>query len=642
MPPLALSPRAHAVARPLVVVAAAGSFALWAWAATGHLGYAAGGTPGWYWPPLVGAATLLAVTGLFGAAAGWRGGAHPAPDAPPLRARWDLLAAGVLVVAGLSLQLWWVRTANPAWALVGMDHASYAENILAMAGNRWHDYNVDKPILHPMLCVWVARLSGDAASALVWVSLVSVALLPALAWAAARSLYGPLAALIVGVFVLGDAETWSYSIQATSYGLYAALVTATIAAGAGWSARGGWFFPPLAGLCSALAMATSEKAIMTVGPPLVLIAAARLLRRGFRRRELGGVALAAASFVAVTVATQPQTPYTPLGNLVANQRVEMHAAVPYSWPSIRQLDPRFPYPGVGRVPGWLRSPRLDLAISALMAPNDTNVLRLDTTTNRLGIAPGTSLAPDRMLYAANVHELLESRVLTPTRLLVVAAGTVGSALSLGTAPALAVATSIGSGVPPLHLKYQPRYYLHLLPIGWILLVGGLDTLARVAAGRSRVAALLGRLTMFGLGGLLVVAIAEKDQNAWMGKRRLQWPPPAALAKGAAVDIGNAGAEVRALAEALQSSPPGPVHDCSPLVLAAYLPTGFSLPARRGDRVCERPADAPAGTLLVVSEHGGGPPGTGLRPSTLAIAGWTSVRPTGTPAPPSGVQLMRKD
>ena len=638
---MALSPRVRALARPLVVSAAATAFALWAWAATGHLGYAARATPIWYWPPLVGAATLLALTGLFGAAAGWRAPPDSATQPAPKRPLWDVLAVAGLVIAGLAVQLWWVRTANPAWALVGMDHASYAENVLAIARGRWEDYNVDKPILHPYLCVWVSKLTGDVARAAVWVSLVSVALLPALAWAAARSLYGPLAALVVGVFVLGDAETWSYSIQATSYGLYAALVTATIAAATAWSVRGGWFFPVLVGIGSALTMATSEKAIVTVGPPLLLIAAARLLRPGTRLRELGAVALAGVSFVGLSLALQPKTPYTPIGNLVANQRVEMHVAVPYSWPSVRQLDPRSPYPGVERVPAFIRAPRLDLAISALLAPNDVDVLRLDTTSNRLGIAPGTSLAPDRILYASNVHELFESRALTPTRLLVVAAGTVGSALSTGTAPALAVATAIGSGVPPLHLKYQPRYYLHLLPLGWILLVGGLDTLARAAAGRSRAGGVLGRVTMFGLGGTLLVAIAQKDDGLWMGRSRLRWPPPAALATGAAVDIGNAGAGVRALADALQSTPPGPVHDCTPLVLAAYLPLDRVGPARRGDRVCERPADAPTGTLAVVSEHGGGPPGTGMRPSTLMSAGWLPVTADGRPTMPGGVQLMRK-
>ena len=270
------------------------------------------------------------------------------------------------------------------------------------------------------------------------------------------------------------------------------------------------------------------------------------------------------------------------------------------------------------------------------------MLRLNTTTNQLGIAPGTSLAPDRVLYASNVHELMESRALTPTRLLVVAAGTVGSALSAGTAPALAVATAIGSGVPPLHLKYQPRYYLHLLPLGWVLVVGGLDTLARAAAGRSRTGAVLGRLTSFGLGALLVFAIGQKDESAWLGKRPLRWPPPAALATGAAVDIGNAGADMRGLADELEANPRGGVHDCSPLVLAAYLPMDFALPARRGDRVCERPADAPSGTVAVVSEHGGGPPGTGLRPSTLQAAGWSPVTPGGRPARPRGVQLLRKD
>ncbi len=571
-------------------VLALAAFVAWAWSLT----RVAQPVPGWYWSPLVGAATALVVAGILGLIRG--PGDEPAPTERLGPA--DLLVPALLLAAGWWVQDTWQALQNPSLVMSGADHVSFVANVEAVHRAAWDDYNRDKPILHALLASLLVGEAGDYVAAALPVSKLSVAALPALAWALARPLYGRAVAAVAGLFVLADAEPWGYAVQATNYALYAATATACLAALAWYARRPGLVAAALVGLCLGAAMATSEKALLALAPA----AMGALVITGARPwRRLADPLLTLCVAGAFVHATHPPVEYTPPGNFLVVQRGDMHIAVPWSWPAIEHPDPARPFPYAEHVPASLRSPSVDVTLAALTTPPHRNGLRLQR--GALVEVPDTTTAPPEVLFASNVGELRRTRPLTDTRLLLLAAGIAGSLLSPRSRPAAALALALLSGLGPLFLKYQARYYLHLLPLAWVLSVGGLDVAARALAGGSRAGPVLGRGAAWGLVGALLVATLHVDPHGWRRPFALGWPPRWAHV---AIDIEDAsavGASTRAVATWLHDhATPDRVHSCTPHPVNLYLPARWNLPLTQRDPACADLDGVATGDLVVVSDH----------------------------------------
>ncbi len=617
-------------------------FVAWGWSLTGAIGAGRPTVPPWFWPPLVGTASAFVLTAVLGAWAAPRSPpGDPPPEGPPSNVAprkrvglaLDVLAAVALAVGGFALQAWWGARSNPTNVMTGMDHLSFTANVVAWSEGAWADYNTDKPVLHALLGGLLARAVDDYPLGTLLVSRYAVASMPLFAWAMARPLYGRLPAFAAGVLVMGDAELWTFATQTTNYALYASVATAALAAVALYARFPSILTALITGVVTGLALATSEKALITLAPAVAVISAALLVlarRRGEAwRREPVRMAALLASAGLVVWATRPPVAYTPFGNLLGNQRAEIYVIDPYPWPAVRHPDPAHPFPYSDRVPAWLRSPDLDVTLAALATPNDSNILRLELAKRKTLVeVPYTSLPPAERNFARNYREFTESRALTPTRVLLVLVGAIVSLWRPRAAIGAALALALVSGLAPLTLKHQDRYFLHLLPLGWVLTVGGLDTAARLLAGASRPALVLGRTAAFALTGLVFLATVQRDTRIWAHPQALRWPPPTALARGGtAEDIGRVGESTRALATWIRSAPPdGPVHDCSPHPIALYLPPAWDIELGRTDPLCDASnvRNAPAGTLLVASAHmENRGPGT-IDPRELVAAGWTVV------------------
>jgi hypothetical protein len=595
------------------------AFVAWAWW-TAARGAAA---PVWYWSPIVGAATALLVAGIFGA---WRGDGAP-------RATWrgawvlDLSAPVGLLAAGWAVVDAWQAIQTPAAVIMGMDGVSYVENVSAVLRQDWDGYNKDKPILHALLAVKLLPFANDTVEAAVWVSKISIAALPALAWAMARPLFGRLVGVGAGLLVLCDAELWQFGLQTTSYALFAATTTAALATLAAYARWPGWGTAAGVGLALGLGLATSEKSLVSLGPPglgVALLVAARAWTRPLAWRalvpRLAQPLFALGVAAAFVSATHPPLTYTAPGNLLVNQRREVHVAVPWDWPTIEHPDPAHPYPYADQMPAALRTPALDVTLAALFNPPWRNGMQW-LHGDRLEEAPGTTIPPASALFAVNLTELRRSRPLQDPRLALVVAGAVLCLAHRRSRPGILLATALLSGVAPLFLKFQSRYLLHLLPLGWVLTLGGIDAAARALAGGSRIGALTGRSAAFWLAGSLLVATLLVDPAGWRHPDKLDWPPPWATRAISSGDGGLTGASTRLLAAWVQEQQQLELHDCSPHPIRLYLPPTRALAGGRLDPVCGAPERAAPGAWVVVSDDAENP-GLGTHDlSAFRAPGW---------------------
>ncbi|MDP2307246.1 MAG: glycosyltransferase family 39 protein [Pseudomonadota bacterium] len=598
----------------------------------------------WFWPPLVATAAALGVAGLLGLWAGRKPGGSEPPGAEGRSSgdcsaevrsggagrAWlalDALAILAVLAAGFVLQARWTAWANPASVSMGVDHVSFTANVVAWCTGAWFEFNTDKPVGYAATSGLAARALGDYVRGALLVSRVSGALLPVLAWAVARPLYGRWPAFVVALLVLGDAETWVYAAQTTNSALYIALATATLAAFAWYARAPSFVLAVVSGTLAGLAFETSEKAFVTLIPVFVMLSLGLLAvarRRGMRRAaELFRVTVMGLAAWGAVWLVHPPVAYTPLGNLIGNKRAEVYLQDPYVWPALKHPNPWRPVAGYEFIPVWLRSPRVMVTLSVLTTPNDSNVLRLPPSgRGRVVEVPGTSLPPWRRNVARNWAELSLSRMLTPVRVALVLVGVLASLLRARSTPALALSLAFLSAVAALTLKYEDRYVVHLLPLAWVLTAGGLDTLARGLAGRSALGAAVGRAAIGVLTLLLLATTIRKDAGAFQRPLAGAWPPPAANLSGTSGDIGGAGANIRALATWIaENRPSGTLHDCSRDALRGYLPPGWPATDPGRDPLCAQPADAPAGTLMVIgaSKMPGAP-----SPRALAAAGWGLV------------------
>lgn len=586
------------------------------------------------WQPVRWLVTVLVVACGLGAVAAVRRADNPASGLS-LRARLvlDAIAVTGLLAASWALQARWVAVANPHDVMIGADHVSYMENAVAWRFSQWNAYNGDKYALHAMATAWASRYAGDVVRGAVWVSTASITLLPVAAWGMARPLFGAWPALLVGVVVMGDAETWISSPETTSYALQALLVTASLTA---WV----WYLRlprvPTAlvvGGVAALACACSEKVAFTLAPPfglgvLWLLIEGPAPRRTPGRRLIEGVLLpivvaGMALYGAHRLA--PPVPYKSLGAQLVMQRQQQHTIQPPAPGNPGHPDPARPWPGVERMPAWLRSTELDGFLSVLLTPPDQNVLLMGQRGYEA--VPNTTIPPKAWLWKHNLGEFLRARRLTGTRVLLFALGALGCLWDRRSRPgALLVSTAL-IAIGPLSLMYQTRYDLQLLPVVWVVTTGGLLGWGRAVAGASRVGRVISGLGVTAFV-LCLGATAWSANVAPWSPGALRFPPRGALlASGVDTDIEYVGASARTLADwVIENRGTTPILDCSAHPVTVYLPNPTSVRSAARVAACRKDqiAQIPAGTWVVASNtREGGSPDL-VSPEALLAAGFLLV------------------
>ncbi|MFH1468014.1 MAG: hypothetical protein ABIO70_26745 [Pseudomonadota bacterium] len=570
------------------------------------------------WWPLVFTLGAAAAAGMVGAGVAWwrfeQGCPVPAKpwSRPPLG--WPDLATGLgLLALSAGVVAHFAHATNPEGTLVGVDAPSYLNNMLVILRSDWQWYNGDKRILHGLLGAFLGwLLGGDIQRAALWISAASVALMGPLTWLAGRAAFGRLVPLLAALVVIFDAQVFSYAIQTTNYALYYVLVAALLAASAWAVARPGGWRLPLVGLAAALLWSTQEKAPLIVGPCALLVTIATLWVRPRRWGLSLGIAVVAG---ALTVfAMDPPVPYTPFGSLIVNQREELHNEMPgWTWDDVKQPDPARPCPLSPWLPESLQRSGLEATLAGLMAPPDSDVLRLvqpgPSDPAVWAVDPDTSIPPWSYRVAFN-HRALSITFggRLPVQLSFIALGLLAALvpwprrhgreqllliLCLGILPSL---------LGPLSLKYHPRYFFHALPALALLSVGGTAWVLQVLAGPRRVPALLAQVLLVPVALAWALTVYQGDTAAW---RR----PVRALAlapmEQRPADLGVDGFPL-ALARAahyLAESPATQVHDCGPVPLGLLLggdPRAEAHPQQACRELLSQPATP--GALLISSDR----------------------------------------
>lgn len=635
---------------------AAGILALgaWAWGMANFARWSR--TDALAWTPIWPVVAVLGVVAIVGF--GWRvarGADGPVPGAGP---GWPDLAVPVLLtVLAAWVNAHWMAWGNPDRVMIGADHVSFTANVAAYLRQDWTAYNTDKPVLHAMLSSWSVRWVGDTIDGTLWVSRLSIIALPALGWGMARVAAGRRVALLVGLLVLADAETWVYASQTTNYALYAAVVSATLLAMLAYGRWGGWWLALLVGACLGAALATSEKAFVTLFPAGggLLLYRLWVAERGRRRWEWAGVCLSLVVAFGLARALAPPVTPTPIGRMMAEQRWELNLVHQYRWPEVLHPNPERPYPHADKMPSWLRSPAMDVTIAAFFTPPNQNMLTLtmDNGRVRVGEKQSSTIPPRDVLWRSNVAEFIRSRPLATTRVFLVVVGALACVLRPASRPLVVLALACLSGLAPLTLKHQERYYLHLLPLGWVLSVGGLDALARALAGPTAGLGAVARTATAFLALALGASLYQRDPHGWKDPGNLAWPSPNARQDGVAGDLAFVGRSNRALARwIVENYPRVQLNECSPEPFWLYLPLDWNVPEGRSNPLCRKGAHqrAAEGTLLVVSTHAENRTPDTVQPAVLIGAGWTVLRvaaegkDTEPPGPsffPSIVYLLEK-
>ena len=570
------------------------------------------------WWPLVTALGAAAGTGMVATATAWwrfeRGG--PGPPQPPTRAPlgWPDLAVGLgLLALGVGVVAHFVHAVNPEGAMVGVDAPSYLNNMQVILQRDWPWYNGDKRILHGLLGALLgALLGGDIQRAALWISAASVAVLGPLTWLAGRAAFGRGVPLLAALVVTFDAQVLSYAVQTTNYALYYALVAALLAAAAWACVRPGGWRLPLVGFVAALLWSTQEKAPLIVGPCALVVIIATLWVRPRRWGLSLGIAIAVG--VLQVAAIDPPVPYTPFGSLIVNQREELHNEMPgWSWETVKQPDPDRPCFLSPWLPTSLRRSGLEATLAGLLAPPDSDVLRLVQPGPRdppvWTVEPDTSIPPWSYRVDFNRRALsITFGGRLPVQVAFIALGLLAAlspwprerrrertllALCLVILPSL---------LGPLSLKYHPRYFLHTLPALALVTVGGTDWVLGALAGRRPVSAGIAR-TLLALSALAwALAVYRGDTAAWRHPETaltlapLEQSPQDLQVRGFPLALARA---ARYLAE----SPAAKVHDCGPVPLGLLLgddPRCQPHPEKACRELLSAPADP--GSILVSSDR----------------------------------------
>ena len=397
----------------------------------------------------------------------------------------DVAVVVMLAGLGLALQLRWLALANPELLLTGNDYNTYLLNALAVSTGDWTLFNPDKHVLHGRLVAAIAG-DGDLRPVMVYVSVLSAALLAPVTYAVARTATSVGGSLVAALYLLSFPLPWHYATQTTAYALFYTLVVAA-AGGVIWAiARPSLWSGLVAGLLAGCAAATQEKAMIVLLPVLGiggLLGLPALF--GLRPRWKAPLALACliGAWATVVWASAPPVPYTPLVSLVTNQREEIHRDLPYEWPSVKRPDPEDPA-GLRRwLPSGLWNGEIESWVSAATTPPDSDSLRLSFRRGGAEwiVRPNTSLPPVERRIAANLIGLRS--VAGPVPATGMALGLVG-ALGLlarrrpdrtGPIP-FALVGVVLSGAAPITLKFGEHYFSHLLPIYAVAVVAGGDAL----------------------------------------------------------------------------------------------------------------------------------------------------------------------
>ncbi len=616
---------------------------------------AAWSPPDWLSPPLrwLPLQQGLYVLGLVVIVASIVDQLRPFARLVPARRIWvDAVAVAGLAAVCLALQLRWLSAANPELLLTGNDYNTYLFNALAASTGDWSLFNPDKHLFHGRLVAWLAR-GGDLRPVLVYVSVVSVAMLGPVTYLVARTATSSGGALVAALYLVSLPLPWSYATQTTAYALFYTVVVGAAGAIVWALTRPSPGSGLLAGLVAGLAAATQEKALVVLLPVLGLggvLALPALVAARPRWRAPVAAACLFGAWGAVTWVSTPPEPYTPLVSLVTNQREEIHVDLPYTWPALKQPDPNDP----ARIRGWL--PRslwngeLESWIAAATTPSDSNALRLSFQDGvaRWTVRPNTSLPPVERRIEANMRGL--RTVVGPVPAVGIGLVTLG-ALGLmvrrrddrtGPVPLAFVGVFL-SGAAPLTLKFGAHYFPHLLPIYAVVVVAGGDALLqRALPGWSLWVGRAVALVVLAAHGL---AMWTGSADAWRSPK-VVFPPPAAEAKD---DPGAYASNLLHVARWLATQEhPGRIIDCVPgsMILVAHRDPRFA--HERGDAHCARDLSAAkAGDWLVSSGH------LEYRspriPAPLAVIaqgwrvvyGWGPHGETNRPDPPSVVLVLER-
>jgi hypothetical protein len=565
------------------------------------------------WPPLVALVGIAGAAGVWSAVRAARGspGQPPEPATPPPR-RGPALDVAIAVALGLAMYVAlgaWIARANPLGVLLGMDGPSFLRTLIAVATEQWDHYNTDKRILHAWLgarLVTAAALSPLAATQLL--SHVAMSAFPALGYLLARTITGRGEALLVAILCVLHPIAWAFAPQSTNYPLFFAVVPAALAALTWALARPTLPRWALAGVLTGLALSTQEKALLALGPalavglPLAWLGDRTVLRPLFRGLLVGAIAT-----VAVVVALDPPVSYTPFGSLVANQREELHRDRPWAWAAVRRPDATLPTSP--RLPGFLRDGELEAALSAVTTPADSDVLRLRSGANGATWvpAPNTSIAPLSERLRINLHELEQTLSTLPRVGLLLLLVGLGGALLPGKGGAgrwllFVPAAALVSVWGPLSLKYNIRYFVHLLPVVALVGVVGWGRLLRLVAGADRGSRVLVAVAAAAFWLLFGQALWVGSDTAWRSPS-LPFPSPAARADAAEDPGGNAGATLE-VARWLATQPaPIRIVDCAPHPVWLYLHEDARVTPPDGEHACAAALARPLpGTWLVASSH----------------------------------------
>ncbi|MES2643751.1 MAG: hypothetical protein V4850_29965 [Myxococcota bacterium] len=565
------------------------------------------------WPPLVALVGVAGAAGVWSAVRATRAPPEPTEAAPtPPSPRDRALDVAIAVALGLGMYVAlgaWIARVNPDGVLLGMDGPSYLRTLIAVATEQWEHYNTDKRILHAWLgarLVAATALSPLAATQLL--THVAVSAFPSLGYALARTLTGRGEALLVAILCVLHPVPWAFAPQSTNYPLYFSVIVAALAALTWALARPTLPRWALAGLLTGLALSTQEKALLSLGPALAVgLPLAWLGDRTVLRPLVGGLLVGTLATAAVVGALDPPVSYTPFGSLVANQREELHRDRPWAWAAVRRPDPALPTNP--RLPTFLRDGELEAALSAVTTPADSDVLRLRSGASGATWvpAPNTSIAPLSERLRINLHELEQTLSTLPrVGLLLLLVGLAGALLP-GKAGAgrwllLVPAAALVSAWGPLSLKYNIRYFVHLLPVVALVGVVGWGRLLRLVAGADRGSRALVAVASAAFWLLFGQALWVGSDTAWESPS-LPFPSPAARADAAEDPGGNAGATLQ-VARWLATQPtPTRIVDCAPHPVWLYLHEDARVTPPDGEHACAAALARPLpGTWLVVSSH----------------------------------------